>query len=202
MSDVKPIAPPEAAASPDHPDHARWVKDKTLAMEVAHANATGGTHRDAELANQRNLERLAGKARDLPIRSRSASTQERDEPNLGNAGRWAERAAQGVFRRAPKVLVVKSPPCGNCGRCLRCRRDARVLAIQARGRAGDVVAKALAWDLAGAMLAEQGRKDYRAGNGVVYPFSRLRKPQRIQAFLAHVENVCDRSVKLLGAWRP
>jgi hypothetical protein len=44
-------------------DRARGIKERTLAMEVKHAQAMGGTFRDAETANMRNLERMEARKR-------------------------------------------------------------------------------------------------------------------------------------------
>ena len=43
MSDVAADSAPPEAASPEHPLHDQWVKERTLAMEVAHQQRIGGT---------------------------------------------------------------------------------------------------------------------------------------------------------------
>ncbi len=47
---------PDAASNPTHPDHDRWVKDRTLRMEVEHAKVLGLPLRIAEQENQRLLD--------------------------------------------------------------------------------------------------------------------------------------------------
>jgi hypothetical protein len=198
VTDVKSDTPSPAARAPKHPDHARWVRDRTLKMEADYALATGRTYRDAELANQKSLERLSGKARDeRPTLSRGP----RKPPREGVVERHAKRAEQGVTIRPAPVLVAPVSLCKHCGRCKTCKLEVRVLSIQRKGREGDVVGQALSWELAGAMLAHQARKDFRGGTGVRYEFSQLTPRDRTRAFLAAVASVCDRSVKLLGAWR-
>jgi hypothetical protein len=47
---VKAVTPSAAAASPSHPDHARWVKERTLKQEIEHATLIGGTLRVSPVA--------------------------------------------------------------------------------------------------------------------------------------------------------
>lgn len=196
---IDSVSPSPAAAAPGHPDHDRWVKEQTLALEVAAARAEGRTLRDAERANNASLERLAGKKREL--RAAPAPAGPTVDPDA--IARADERiAARGVTRTAPTVRTLVPSRCRSCGRCLVCRRDMRILAINQSARKGDLRAAALAWDLAGALLAMQGRKRYRGGDGREYDFARLNRGGRERAFNALVASVCDRSVKLFGVWRP
>lgn len=194
MTDVKPITPSPAAASPTHPDHPRWVKERTLAMEAEHIKLVGGTLRDAEAANRANLERLEGRKRHARPKTR------RKVKSV--AERQAERAEKGLtYKPVAPVIAPPKSPCNFCGRCVRCKREARVVAIMAKAREGDQVALKLTWDLVALKHAVEARKDYRAGDRRLYPFSNLRGRDKLVAFNAAIESVCDRSVKVLGAWR-
>lgn len=201
MSDVKANSAPPEAASPSHPQHARWVKERTLAMEIAHQQRIGGTLREAEDANMRSLERLAARRRDdSPAPQAAAPAGARDDqPNIGHSARVAQR---GVTRRAAAELeTAPSSPCNYCGQCVRCKREARVHAIMARARKDDPAARELTKEMVGAVWAQQQRRDYKSMAGVVYPFSRAKARQRQTMLNALIDAVCDRSVKLLGAWR-
>lgn len=199
MSDAEADTAPPEAASPSHPRHAQWVKEQTLAMEIAHQRRIGGTLRDAEDINRAALERLEARKR---AGVEAGREPEDVEPNAGRAAREAARDELGLTRQIAPVLPVASSPCEYCGKCLRCKREARVHAIHERARQGDQFALALTWELVGAMLAHQARRDFKLHDGRVVPFSRmLLDGERNVAFLEVASGVCDRSVRLLGAWR-
>jgi hypothetical protein len=61
---IHAVTPTDAASDPLHPDHDRWVKERTLAMEVAHAQRMGLGLRHAETENAYWLQRAEAKARE------------------------------------------------------------------------------------------------------------------------------------------
>lgn len=202
MSDVRASSPPAAAASPKHPDHARWVKEQTLRIEVDHARTTGGTLRDAELANARALERLSGRRREL---ARPDPIPRKAPPSA--AERQAKRAEEGVtIKPVAPVTIIPPPECGVCGLCLRCRREERAKLIMRKGREGDRAMQWLSLNFVALMLGLQKRVDTkiapsRRARGREVAFSRMRKQERITAFLDASAAICDWSVSALGAWR-
>lgn len=181
------VTPAPDAASPNHPDHARWVKERTLALEVGqHA-----TFREAETANMRALERLARrKARPRkPKKPAPVPTSE-------------QLAASGVtVREAPKHKPLKMPPCKLCRRCVWCKRAIRVSMIGIKAREQDLVALSLQNELTAIMFAALGRKDYKDAIGRELPFSRIQGADIDKAVTQGIEWVCDRSVSALGQWR-
>jgi hypothetical protein len=194
--------PSPAAASPKHPEHARWVKDQTLKIEVDHARAMGGTYRDAEVANERSLARLAGRRRD---RARPDPVPRKAPPSA--AERQAKRAAEGVtFQPVAPVTLIPAPKCKACGRCIRCRREERTKLILQKGREGDPAMQWLALNFVAILFGLQKRTDTkiaptRRSRGREVPFSRMRHQQRINAFLDAAAAICDWSARMLGSWR-
>jgi hypothetical protein len=188
---VTAVTPSAAAANPSHPDHARWVKEKTLAIEANHANATGVSFRDAETTNTRQLERLANRKR---------------KPKKPKAPRkdWTpeQLAKQGVtVKAAPKKAPPKLPPCKLCRVCVWCKRAIRVSHIGLRARQDDLRARALQDELNAIMIAAITRKDYRDALARELPFSRITGHDVDKAVTMGIEWVCDRSVNFMGQWR-
>lgn len=183
---VKAVTPSAAAASPLHPDHARWVKERTLGMEARHAAETGGTLRQAEDANRRALERLAKRPQRAVAKPAARKPLTREETK-----------ASGVTRKlaAPKQDKVHKVSA----------RDAkwavRVSQIMDLGRKGDRRAHSLAMEVVAIKIAMSARRDYKDAIGRELPFSRLKGASLERAVRAGMEWVCDRSVSLLGAWR-
>lgn len=177
--------PTDAASSPSHPDHARWVKEQTLAIEAEHAERVGGTLRDAEAANARNLERLEQRRRMRAAQPRRVGAPQRQTRDQ----RQKERGV--TVKPAPLLLAPKSP-CSYCGRCLRCKRERRCAEIMRRARLGEHSLRRFAWRLSSIALSAQLRK------GV---FADLGPSDRARAFTAFVDKVLDTSVPLMGAWR-
>lgn len=193
---VKAVTPSDAAKAPNHPDHARWVKDVTVKREHEHAIMTGGTARDAEKANALSLERL-------DARKRHAKPQ-KPKKKVDAAKRevtHADLIAAGVTKKPATIRKVEARACNFCGLCKRCRRELRVSQIMAKAREGDRRAHALTMELVAVMFAAQRRVDYKDAIGRELPFSRLHGLARDRAATAGVENACDRSVSFLGEWR-
>lgn len=195
---IKIVTPSEAAADPKHPEHARWVKERTLAMEANHASAVGLTFRQAEDANLANLIRLEArkqkpKAPRKPKRKGREITPTTEE--------HARLKAAGVIKRKARITPALKSMCNWCGLCIRCKREGRLQLIMAKARLGDDKARALVMELVAMGFAAQSRKDYKDAIGRELPFSRLRGHDRNLAVTAGAEWVCDRSVPFMGEWR-
>jgi hypothetical protein len=166
----------------------RAVKERTLALEVRHAEATGGTFRDAETANIRNLERMAARKRDARPRPLAAKPKPMLRSELA-----------GVTRTVAKPKRVTMPRCKFCGLCRRCKRELRVAEILRRHRIGDVAVAPFANSLAIVVLAHNMRRRYRDGS-VEFRFDELAGFQLDRALIAAVELVCERSALTMGTW--
>lgn len=193
---IKAVTPSDAARSPNHPDHARWVKEQTLKLEADHAAAVGLSGRDAEVANLANLERMdARKRQDKPKqRKKKVDAAKREVTH-------ADLIKAGVTKKTPEIRKVKPRACGYCGVCVSCRREVRVRLIMGKAREGDTLATSLCWELAAIVFAKQKRTDYRDYLGREFPFSRLQGADVRKASNRAVDLICDRSVRLLGEWR-
>lgn len=208
MTDVRDSAPSAAAAAPSHPAHPRWLKERTLAMEVRHAQQTGGATRDAELANQRALERLEGKKRDAGGRRRILSPRAIEREERRRDRQLSRREQLGVTYK-PVAPVVKPAQfrCGRCGQCVVCRRELRAIAIMAKAREGDLEMQWLTHNLVALHFAIGKRIDCkispsRSQPGREIAFSRMMLGgERNLAFLGAVAEICDWSVRAMGAWR-
>lgn len=188
---IKAVTPSASAASPSHPDHARWVKEVTLAQEVAHAQSLGLSSRHAEAENMRQLERLANRKR-KPRKPKAPKKIDTAE----------QLAKQGVTQRvAPVKKLPPVPPCKLCGQCLRCKRELRMSQIMTKARQQDPKALSLVQELVAIGFAANARRDYRDAIGRELPFSRLKGHDYNRAVTAGAEWVCDRSVSFMGQWR-
>lgn len=188
---ITAVTPGAAASNPSHPDHARWVKEHTLKQEIEQAKAAGGSTRDAETANIRALERLAGRKRKpkAPKKPRKDWTPE-------------QLAKEGVtIRPAPKRKAPQMPPCKLCRVCVWCRRAIRVSMIGVKARQQDLKARVLQDELCAIMIAAVARKDYKDALGRELPFSRITGHDVDKAVTMGIEWVCDRSVTFMGQWR-
>ncbi len=192
---VTPVRVPDAAASPTHPEHARWVKERTLALEVDHAQSAGGTLRDAETANARNLERLANRRKvALPPPRFKAP-----EPNYRECTHEELRAAK-VRKRPAKIVPVRKHMCGGaCGLCLDCKRLARVALIRDR-LPGEPRLAPVVNALAVLAIAFGLRRRFRDA-GVEFPFDSQREAVRCRAHDSAVSQILDRTTPILGDWR-
>lgn len=176
---VVAVTPVEDASAPAHPDHARWVKERTLAMEVAHAQLLGGSLRTAEDENNRLLEEMEARIR-----------EDKPAPLLVGPERRERRVAErGVTRRDPKPLVpaAKTSPCGRCGTCVACIREKRVFAVIQKANQGDLRCAEAVWRLS--MRVQLIQRE---------PIGRLDRARKTDAV---IEAFCDDSVKSFGPWR-
>lgn len=189
---IKATTPTQAAASPSHPDHDRWVKEQTLRREIEHASALGLSFRDAETTNIRNLERLAARKRDFKAPKPRAAKPQPDRAALADAG---------VSKRVAPVKSIPTSRCGHCGVCHGCKRERRMALIMDKARKGDVKLLALAWDITGLVLASQARNRYQDLGGRRYDFHEMAGRTRIRARNAGIDAACDASIPLLGNWR-
>lgn len=188
---VTTVTPTAAAANPSHPEHARWVKEQTLKVEVDYAQKLGLSSRVAEVENLRQLERLANRKRKpaAPKKPRKIDSPE-------------AVAASGVTHRvAPKKRPMPVPSCKWCGLCLRCKREMRLVAITAKAKEQDKRALDLVAELVAIGFAATARRDYKDAIGRELPFSRLRGHDRDKAVTQGAEWVCDRSTSFMGQWR-
>lgn len=202
MTDVKAHTPSDAARSPSHPDHARWVKERTLAMEVSHQNQIGGSLREAEKVNMVALRRLEEqKRRDARKPKQPEKTQ--SEINEGVAARAAKRELE---VKADTPYRGARVPGAHCGQCLKYKRELRITAIMAKAREADGFCEWLTWQLVALGFALQKRIDCniaptRRAPKKAVAFSQMTKQQRIKAYLGAVTEICDWSIPKLGAWR-
>jgi hypothetical protein len=184
---IKAVTPAAAASSPSHPEHARWVKEQTLKLEVGHH----ATFREAEIANLRSLERMANRKRKPKRAKKPAPTPSAEK-----------LAASGVtVREAPKRKAPAMPPCKLCRQCVWCKRAIRVSMIGVKSRQQDLRARALQDELNAIVLAAAGRRDYRDALGRELPFSRIKGHDVDKAVTMGIEWVCDRSTTFMGQWR-
>lgn len=199
---VKIVTPSDAAASPSHPEHARWVKERTLKIEAEHALRSGLTFRDAESNNSKNLTRLDARKR-LPKpkrkkRKQQQSTAPRNEEH-------ARLAAAGVIKRPapPQIAKPNVSPCNWCGLCLPCKREARLRMIMTSARLEGIGSAPyrLTMELVAITFAASAKRDYKDALGRELPFSRLTGVDRVRARIAGAEWVCDRSTSFMGEWR-
>jgi hypothetical protein len=180
---VTGVTTPDAAADVLHPDHPRWVKERTLAMEVTHAQRSGGTFRDAEAENTRLLARMEQLAR-----------AEKPAPTVTRPDREERHRERGVFTRAPTPRLPGSElsPCGRCGTCRRCKREKRVYAMILKARAGDKRFEAAVKRLGYLAIAAQN------GTGM---FAAMKPADANRYIIRRTEDICDASVPSLGEWR-
>jgi hypothetical protein len=183
---VTAVTPVADASSPSHSDHDRWVKEQTLAMEVAHAQRVGGTLRDAEAENIRLLQRMEALARlEKPAICK---------PRKSRGQRMLERAVE--VREAlpkPKTLTwLGSSPCGRCGVCRACMRERRILAISHMAtQQKDPWALKSMWSIALFM--------YKISSGTG-EFRGVTKSDARRRVESTAEKLCDDSIQRLGPW--
>jgi hypothetical protein len=189
---IVPVTPGVAASSPTHPDHARWVKERTLAREIAQAASEGLGIRVAEERNARALERLSNR-RPKPKKAK---------PTRRDPVTHEQLKAAGVTKRAPKPRKLPPmPPCRLCRTCIWCKRTFRMSQIRRRAVELDQAALGLMQELVAIMLAAQQCKDYRDALGRELPFSRIQGVDVDKAVTQGIEWVCDRSTTFMGQWR-
>lgn len=176
-------------------DADRKVKERTLELEVRHAEATGKTFRDAETANIRNLERLAARKRDTIVKPVTKPSKpafrEVTHEDLQNAG---------IRKRQAAVTQVTRHRCGAaCGHCFDCRALARTVLVRQRlpnePRLAPI-ANALA-----VMTIAIGMKRRFRDLGIEFPFDHPSELMRRRAYDGAVGQILDRTTPILGAWR-
>jgi hypothetical protein len=184
---IKAVTPVAAAANPAHPDHARWVKEQTLAREASHH----ATFRAAETANIVALERLANRK------------QRPKKPKAPRKDITPEQLAKaGVTKKiaTARKLPPKSP-CNMCRKCIDCKRQLRMSQIANKAKQNDSKAFILAMEFSAIILAVTQRKDYKDGLGRELPFSRIAGEDAARAAITGFEWACDRSTSFMGQWR-
>lgn len=183
---VASVTAPESASDPAHPDHDRWVKERTLSMEVEHAKLVGKTFRDAETENNRLLERMEALARG---RKPAAPRQRKSRRQ-----RLLERAVEvrEALPRPQGLTWLSSSPCGRCGVCRACRREKRILAISHRAtKQRDPWAVKAMWGITLIILRWKGRTGEFRGMG---------KADADRRITAEAERLCDESARHMGRW--
>lgn len=187
---IELAAPTVAARDPLHPDHARWVKDQMLARETAWLRSLGVEVRSRAVdANiDRGLARLAARKRE----ARQVSIR-RDVTPMRTAEKLAAASGAKLIRR-PLRQQVRPPPylCKRCGLCVRCRREARAQRIIDLGRDGDTRIRPLALELVRVALRAHSQ---------VAEFEHLSPHDANRVITRVIEDVCDRSVSMMGEWR-
>ena len=186
---ITAVTPVADASDPNHPDHARWVKDHTLAMEVAHAKVLGGSFRDAETENNRLLLRMEALARNEKPKSKLPK-----QPRKSRRQRMLERAVE-VREALPKpegLTWLTSSPCGRCGLCRGCKREKRILKISHLAtKSKEPWALQAMWSISLVLFKiKGGAGEYRG----------LTKSDAQKRVVAAAEKLCDDSVVHLGAW--
>jgi hypothetical protein len=184
---IAQVSAPDAAADPKHPDHDRWVKEQTLAIEVAHAQRIGKSFRDAETENNRLLQRMEALAR-------AEKPKAAPKPRKSRQQRMLERAVE--VREAlpvkPAFTWLNSSPCGRCGLCRACRREKRILAISHRAtKQREPWALQAMWGITLVILRWKGRTG---------EFRGLNKTDADRRITAEAERICDESARHMGRW--
>lgn len=178
---VTAVVAPDAASDPAHPDHDRWVKERTLKMEIDHAIALGLPLAYAEAENVRLLERAEQIAKATPRKI------DKPKKNIGHNERLLQR---GVTKRAADKQYDEPKRC-KCGVCPGCKRAHRIVLIMQMGRQNKTLG-----DLAKKLMLVSLQASSGTGR-----FSGLNKRDTARALHAYVDAACDASVRELGAWR-
>lgn len=191
---ISAVTVPDAASDPAHPDHDRWVKERTLKMEIEHAKVLGLPMRFAEAENQRLLERSEQIAKDKKPALGKKKKAPAITPEHARQNRAERKAARGVTVKwaAPEVAGAKLSPCGRCGTCIRCKREKRVFAMSIKARAGDLKFAVVLWRLA--MYAQQAQD----GTG---RFAGVSPSDANRMVIRRLEEVCDATIPTMGEWR-
>jgi hypothetical protein len=182
-------------------NRAHAVKDAIVLREVEWRRSLGQqvVVSDVEREVAAKLERLVQKrkyAKPAAPKKRKRIVEPGEVAERSNAAaKMAEGEGYRYYQReAPKVIPAPSSPCKWCGACVRCRREARVRQIMAHALREDTpTLTAMAWELVTIGLS--------AGGGMGR-FADLGAADRNRAITRAIEDVADRSVPLLGGWRP
>ena len=198
---ITAVTPVAAAANPSHPDHARWVKEQTLKLEIKNAQAVGLSLRHAETENARQLERLAQRKR-KPRKPKNKKPRIDDGARLFGGTDDQILAQHGVtVRQAKPRRLAPMPACKLCRKCVWCKRSLRVSQIARRSKEDDLRARALMDEIMAITFAAMARKDYKDALGRELPFSRLVGIDVDKAVTQGLEWACDRSASFMGQWR-
>lgn len=190
---VSAVTAPDAASDSAHTDHDRWVKERTLQMEIEHAKRLGLPLHAAEAENQRLLERSERIAKDKPQKLTKRKAAPAITPQTSRASRLQRLQERAVTIKAaqPDISPLKLSPCGRCGTCRRCMRERRILAIVEKARAGDRNMLMLAWQITATTL------DAKGGAG---RFMNMTPEDANRVVIAKAEQVCDMSIRWMGPW--
>jgi hypothetical protein len=186
---VSAVTVPDAASDSAHPDHDRWVKDRTLAMEAKHAAIQGRTYQQAEQENAFWLARAEARARgakDAASKPTPGKRKMRDQ-------RLADRPVAVRPAEPEKVRsLARLSPCGRCGICRCCKREKRVLLMTQRAKAGEMKYVQIMWRLSvDAMHAQTCSGKFRG----------MRPGDANRKLMAELEDICDATVIQMGPWR-
>lgn len=187
---VSAVTPVDAASDPQHPDHDRWVKETTLAMEVEHARRLGRSVRDAEIENAHWLQRSEEIAREAKAPTAPA------KPGLRKRLTREERLAQSPVTRTvakgPGRTWKNTSPCGRCGVCRGCKREKRIYAIAlAARRDGDKAYSEALNQLWLHSMAVEGRTG---------PYAGMTKRDANRILVRRMEDLCDSTTLQMGPW--
>lgn len=179
-------------------NRAHAVKDAIVLREVEWRRSLGQqvVVADVEREVATKLERLVQKrkhAKPATPKKRKRIVEPGEQTNA--AAKMAEESGYRYHQReAPKVVPAPTSPCKWCGACVRCRREARVRQIMSHALREDTpTLTRMAWELVTLGLS--------AGGGMGR-FADLSAPDRNRVITRAIEDVADRSVPVLGAWRP
>lgn len=185
------VTPTDAAADPMHPDHDRWVKERTLAMEVAHAMRMGLSLRHAETENAYWLQRAEAKAREGTVPAAPTSGQKKRKTR---AERLAERPVVVKTAKPEKKRTLRDlSPCGRCGLCRACKREKRIYAIAIKARK-ERDPKLM--ELIKQLWLESLQASNRTGK---FQGMSTRDANRIIA--RRLEDICDSTIPSMGEWK-
>lgn len=141
------------------------------------------------------LDKAAAKARERRKAPQVVAPAPAPPPVENGATVIAREAGYDLTIGARKRRAVPGPvaySCGKCGTCVRCRRELRAMNILRMARQGDDRLKPLASIIIGASVRAQ------AGLG---EFDGLGGHDKARILTRIIEDVCDRSVPVGGAWR-
>lgn len=186
---VTAVTPSDAAADPLHPDHDRWVKETTLAVEVQHAQRLGKTLRDAEAENAYWLQRADAKAREA-----KPAPAPKKQPRKDREDRALER---GVSVRhttlGPEPTLRQLSPCGRCGVCRACKRERRIyqMAVHYKQSRDEKIKQTLD----GLFFLSMQARDLTG------PFRGMSRDDAERILVRKLEDICDATIPSMGAWR-
>lgn len=191
-------------AAPEHPEHQRWVK-QTLVEDTQKwmqglPPSAQLTYPQIEQKINEDVRLHYAKERDnaLPIAPAKPKVERSDDPARDLA---AEKGFE--FKRSPDSGKIAQPgftrnamSCKFCGTCRNCSRMKRVseLVKTTRDSTGNVLA--LYPGLAGELMRLFWHKRSKTG-----PFAEITKKRDIsRIFNRGIDDICDRSVPILGKW--